>query len=131
AARGVVERADVEARPKRLLRAPAELQDLQHADLVRRGLARHHDVPTDLGVDLTFGRRAVREEVVDGLLLGPALRMQAGVDDEPNRAPDLAAKAPEVGVRVFVRAHLFRELLRVEAPTLDVRRVERLGAELR
>src|SRR5262245_24748367 len=43
----VVEAANVEALAERGLRARAQLEDLEHADLVARGLARHHDVTAD------------------------------------------------------------------------------------
>src|SRR6185295_15473343 len=105
------EAADVEAVAECRLRAGSQLEDLQHADLVRRRLARQDDVAPDLRADLALCRRRVRDEVLDGLRLGPASRVQARIDDEADRAPELAAEPAEVGVGILVTAHLFREPL--------------------
>ncbi len=51
----------------------ADVEDLELADFVRAGLARHHDVALHLGDG---------DAVVDGLLVGPFFRVEAGVDDE-------------------------------------------------
>ena len=63
----------------------------------------------------------LRGEEVDRLLARPALRVKAGVDDEPARAPHLVGQAAEVAVRVGVEAHLQAEVLRVESPALAER----------
>src|SRR6266481_8918342 len=42
--------------------------------------------------------------------------MDAGVDDEPDRAPHLIVERAEVRVRILVEAHVVAERLRVESP---------------
>src|SRR5690242_7119099 len=69
---GGVKGADVESVAESRASALAQLEELEHAELVRCRLARHHDVTANFGAHLTFRRRAVREEVIDGLLLRPA-----------------------------------------------------------
>src|SRR6185436_11729029 len=70
----VVEVADVELRAERLLRAPAELANLQLAELVRQRLAGPRNVAIDLGLDLVERQGGARGHVVDGLLARPLHR---------------------------------------------------------
>ena len=76
-------------------------QDRQLAELVGERLAGPADVAIDLRLDLVLGERGVAREIIDRLLARPALVMDAGVDDEPCRAPHLVALAPNssYGVR--------------------------------
>lgn len=64
----------------------ADVEDLELADFVGAGLARHHDVA------LHFGNR---NAVVDGLLAGPFFRVEAGVDDEAAGAEELFVEPTE------------------------------------
>ena len=68
-------------------------------------------------------------EVIDHLLAAPALRVHAGIDDQPNGAPDVALQAAVVGVGVLVEAHLLAQPLGVQPPSLDVRRIMLMLAE--
>lgn len=72
------------------------------------------------------------EEVLHGLLLGPALRMQARVHDQTDRPPDFRAEPAESRVRVLIGArHLAREPLRVQSPAFRIGREARLPPERR
>ena len=95
----VVERAHVELGPERLLRLSAQLPDLQLPHLVAERLPRPGDVAVDLGPDLVEREGRVRFEVVDRLRARPALRVDAGVHDQPAGAPHLVGQAAEVAVR--------------------------------
>jgi hypothetical protein len=74
----------------------AQVLDLDHADLVGRRLARHHDVALDLASGpVAFGDGRIVQEVLDGLFLGPAFGVDAGIDDEADGAPDLQPRRPK------------------------------------
>ena len=126
----VVEGADVELVAERFLRAGAELEDLELADLVGQSLAGPGDVAVDLGLDAGLVDVRVVVEVVDHLLAGPALGVDAGVDDEADGAPDVGLEAAIVGVRILVEADILAQPLGVEAPTFDEGGVAAVLAEL-
>ena len=69
-------------------------------------------------------------EEVDHLLARPVLRVNAGIDDEADRAPHVGFEAAVVGVGVLVEADLLAEPLGVERPAFGERRVVALPAEL-
>ena len=60
-------------------------------------------------------------QVVDGLLAAPALRVQAGVDDQPGGPHRVDGQHAEPGDVVGVQAHLVGQPLGVQAPALGVR----------
>lgn len=64
----------------------ADVEDLELADFVGAGLARHHDVA------LHFGDR---DAVVAGLLAGPFFWVQAGVHDEAAGAEEFFVELAE------------------------------------
>src|SRR5690606_30744702 len=119
---GVVEGAQVELRSEYLLRARAQFDDADLAELVTQRLAGPGDVAVDLGLDLVLAERGLRSEVVDRLLPGPALVMHAGVDHQPRGAPHLVGFAPEHLVGRLVDAHFLAELLAVQRPSFAIRR---------
>src|SRR5207253_4154543 len=84
-----VELARIEARAERLLRPGADFGDLHLADLIGERLARHRDVALGLGGGVGAAARAVVEDVLDRPVAGPPLRMDAGVDDQPDRPEQL------------------------------------------
>ena len=92
----------------------------EFADLVGKRLAGPGNVAVDLGADLVHRQGRVRRQVVDGLLPRPALRMDAGIDDQPAGAPHLVGKTAEVIVRRIVHAHLDAELFGVQAPAFAI-----------
>src|SRR5579884_3784708 len=85
----LVEGADVEPAAQGALGPAAQLADLELADLVRQRLAGVGDVAVDLVGDVELRLRGVGEEIVDRALARPALRVDPGVDDQPDRSPHL------------------------------------------
>src|SRR5690606_26312876 len=96
----IVEGADVEPLAEPRLGTGPELADLQLPDLVRERLARVADVAVDLVHDVELGLRGVVEKEIDGLLPRPALRVDAGVHDQPHGAPHFVGERTEPRVRV-------------------------------
>src|SRR5690606_38855252 len=116
---GVVEAPDVEGLAEPAPGVVPQAQDLPLADLVGERLAGHADVAVDLDDDLVPVDRRVGGHEVDGLLAGPAQRVEPGVDHQPAGPPGVAgqhAEAVEVGL---VQAHLVGQPLGVERPALD------------
>jgi hypothetical protein len=108
----VVEGRQRELRPQRLFRLLAQLENAQHADHVGASLARPGDVA------LHFLRA---DAVVDRLLAGPALGVQAGVDHQAPRAEQFRAERAEQARNVaFIPALLHRQALGVQAPAFAV-----------
>ena len=97
-----------------------QLADLQLADLVGERLARDGDVPLGLGGRIAAPARAVVEDVLDRLVAGPTLGVDAGVDHQADRAEQLRIEVAEILVRVGVDAQLAPQRFRVEAPALDI-----------
>src|SRR5262249_37523880 len=122
----VVERANVEGASEFLLSAGAQLQDLQLPHHVGKRLARVRNVTVRLALDLDLVDGGVLMEEIDDLLARPLLRVQAGVDHEPDGAQHLVLKPPEVAVRIAIEADLLSETLGIERPAFDERRVEGL-----
>ena len=109
----------------------AQPQDRELADLVAERLARVSDVAVGLGLHVGLvDRRVVVEELHD-LLARPVLGVQAGVDDQADRAQHLVLQVAVVVVRILVEADLLAEPLGVQRPALDVRVVAALLAERR
>ena len=114
---------------QRLLGAVAQLQNLQLADLVGQRLAGPRDVAVHLGLDAGFVDGGVVVEVLDHLLAGPVLGVDAGVDHQADGAPDVGLQAAVVGVGVLVKADVLAQPLGVEPPALDKGRVFSIFAE--
>src|SRR5687768_7884075 len=117
-----MESRQVELVPHPLLRAGAEFPDLQLAHLVAQGLAGPGHITLDLGnMPLVLGFAPFILSLKDqGLLPGPSLRMQAGVDDQADGPMYIAEKHAEILVRIGVKPKLLAEALRVKRPALDV-----------
>ena len=91
----------------------SDVEDLELADFVGAGLARHHDVA------LHFGDG---DAVVDGLLARPFFRVEAGVDDEAAGAEEFFVELAEEALGVaFIPAEFDGELLGVEGPAFGER----------
>src|ERR1700733_14027553 len=116
----VVEGADVESLSECLLSPRPSLKDGALAEVVRERLPGPGDVAVDLGADLALWQRGVLAEIVERLLARPPLGVDAGVDYQARRAPDLVAEHAEAVVGRVVHAHLAAELLAVERPALPV-----------
>src|SRR5271170_571383 len=69
-------------------------------------------------------------EVIDHLLPRPVLRVNAGIDDQPYRSPDIRLQTAIVAVRVFVKTDVLAEALAVQSPTLGIRGVVGVLPEL-
>ena len=115
----IVEGAQVEVVAQSRLSPVAQFQNLQLADLVGQCLAGPRDVAVHLGLHLRLGGCRVVVEVIDHLLAGPVLGVDAGIDDEADGAHDVALEAAIVGVGVLVEAHILAQPLGVEPPALD------------
>src|SRR3954453_14977140 len=83
----IVELAEIEARSERALGFGAKASDLEVARHVRARLSGPRDVAIDLLRRLRRRHRGVLEEESDRAIAIPAERVEAGVDDEPARAP--------------------------------------------
>ena len=111
--------------PKRFLRAVAQLQNLHLPDLVGQRLARPSNVAVHLGLHAGLIHVRVLVEVLDHLVAGPALGVDAGIDHQADGAPDVGFQAAVVGVGVLVEANVLAQPLGVERPSLRVGRVAR------
>jgi hypothetical protein len=127
----IVEGAEIEFWPQCFFGAGAEFEDFELTQLVAESLRGPRDVAIALGVDGGVVETGVGVEVVDHLLAGPVLGVDAGVDDEANATEDVGFKAAEVGVRILIEADVFAEVLRVESPAFGVGGVVEVFAELR
>ncbi len=122
--------ADVEAGAVGFFGAGAEVADFELADLVSEGLAGPGDVAVHFGDDVELGLGAAGEEVIDGLLAGPFLVMDAGVEHEADAAPEVIDELAEVIVRVAVETEFVAEGLGVEGPAFDISGEVEVAAEL-
>ena len=103
-----------------LLGTPAQLLDLEFAELVGRGLARIGHVTIYLRNHVLLGEAGVGHHVIDGFLPGPALGMHAGIHHQPHGAPYFVDQAAEALVRCCVNTHLLTQPLRVETPAFTI-----------
>ncbi len=69
-------------------------------------------------------------EVVDHLLARPVLRMDASIDHQADRAPDVAFQAAVIAIRILVETNILAQLLRVEPPSFGVSSVPEVFAKL-
>src|SRR6185369_12798271 len=109
-----------ELRSQRLLGLAAMAQDLHLSELVSECLSGPCDVTVDFGRDLVLRQRHGFLHVCERLLTTPAVLMDASVDDQPRRAPDLVRQLAEYLVRRLVDADLSAEPFGVQAPALAV-----------
>src|SRR5262245_33041153 len=98
----VVELTEVELCAQGLLGLGAHAVDLAVADLVAAGLARPGAITIDFARHFLDARAVRGGEPVDRLLTRPALRMQAGVDDEPARAERDRLQVAQAPIRIVV-----------------------------
>src|SRR5436305_4755322 len=120
----VVEGAQVEARPELFFGVAPQLLDLELAHLVAGHGPRLDDVAVDLVLDLVLGPGRILPAVPDRLLAGPPHGMEAGVDHQADRPPDLGREPAEAGVGVAIEAELAPQALGVEPPALGERGVD-------
>ena len=69
-------------------------------------------------------------EVVDHLLARPVLRMDAGIDHQAHRAPDIAFQPAIIAVGILVEPNILAQLLGVEPPSFGVSSVVGVFAKL-
>src|SRR3546814_4563173 len=93
-----------------LLRLVAQLHDADLADHVAGRLAGIVDVALDLLDDVALAHQRVFLEIVDRLLAAPALGVEAGVDHQPHRPPELRGE----------HAELRHGIVRTEEPTSEL-----------
>jgi hypothetical protein len=98
----------------------SETVEFEAPDHVAHRLARVGDVPIDLGFHTGAGERGVVVEEVDGVLSGPSLGVDAGVDDEAAGAKRVSSEHADALQRRCVEAHLVGEAFRVQAPAFAV-----------
>ena len=111
-------------RAQRLLRPVAKLEKLELADHVAGRLARVVEIALDFLGRVALGNQRVGPEIVDCLLAAPALGMDARVDDQPNRAPQLRRIHAELGIWVVVEAHLPAQPFRIQPPAFAISDVD-------
>jgi hypothetical protein len=126
-----VEGAHVEALAQRRLRFSAQRSDAQLAQLVAQRLARMGDVAVDLDLIIQRKIRGVRVQVVDGLLAGPAHRVDAGVRHQPGRAQQLVGQVAEARERLAQQPQFRPQSFRVQRPAFAVGHVPAVAAERR
>ena len=117
--------------PSLLLRFLAQRAKPQLADLVRERLTGPGDVAFELRLDVVRGERRVLGEAAPRLFDVPAEPVDAGVGDEPARAPHLVGVPTEALIRIAIDAHLLAEKLGIQAPAFDERRRPGVAAEVR
>src|SRR6187402_666986 len=126
----VVELAEVELRAESSLCAIAEFDELELADFVAQSLCGPGDVAIGFGLDVGLVDGGVIVEKVDHLLACPVFGVDAGIDYEADRTPDISLESSIVIVRILVEADFLAQPLAVEAPTFCVGSVVALLAEL-
>src|SRR6476659_8451660 len=107
-----------EAAAERPLGLRAEPKEGELPDLVSERLARNGDVALDLGDHLGAAHAAIVEHVLNRLIAGPVLGMDAAVDDEAHRAKHLVIEAAEALIGVGLHAELVPQSLGIERPAL-------------
>jgi len=135
----VVEPAQMESRPERVLRPLTQAHDLALAGHVGERLAGPGDVTVDFVAHVDARGRGAGVHEVDRLLTRPSQVVNAGVHDEPTGTERREGQHPEPRDSTAVQADLVGEALGIQAPALvegaqlgvDVapvpRDVERLG----
>ncbi len=118
------------SKPPALLGLAAHPLDLEPTDHVGRGLSWREDVAVHLRAHDRLGHRRVRDHVVDGLLTTPPHGVQAGVDHQSAGSQGVGRQHAHPVDGRGVQPHLVGQALGVEAPTLGVRRVVVVLAEL-
>ena len=118
--------------PERRLGALALADDLAVADLVAAGLAGPAAIAVDFARDFLGLRAVVVDEEADALLAGPALGVEAGVDDQAARAEGDALEIAEAARReVVIDAKLVGQLLGIERPAFGIGVERQQGADQR
>ena len=65
-------------------------------------------------------KRRIFAQIIEGVVAGPALCMDARIDHEPRRPPDLIVEHPEAIVGRFVHAHFLAQPFAIKRPALAV-----------
>ena len=125
-----MEGANVEPGPELCLGACAQVKKLKLTRLVGQRLAWECNVTIHLCLHAALVYGGVLVEVIDHLLSRPALAMHTGVHHQADCSPDIGLQPSVVVVRIGVEADILAQVLRVQAPALDERRVTTLFAEL-
>src|SRR6185312_6682678 len=111
---GVMKSADVELRAEGLLGLGPRLEDRSFTQVEGQRLRGPCDVAIHLGFDLMLGQRGVLTHIGESAITRPTLGVDASVDDEAHRTPDLVAQHPEAVVWSLVHPHFRAEVLTVE-----------------
>src|SRR5210317_1971820 len=126
-----MERLDVEVFAEPEFTAFAQFQDFQLADFVSQRLARPGNVTVDFIDDVMFGFCRIAAEKVDRLVAAPTAKMNAGVDDQADRAPHVIGKLAESRIGILIQAQFGAETLAVQGPAFDKRGETRIAAKIR
>jgi len=117
----LVEVAQVVPAAERRLRPPPQRDDLGAADLVAAGLPGPGAVAVDLALRVGARQTGRGDELGERLVARPALRVDAGVDDQPHRAPRQPHQIAEPACRIaLVHPQLVGELLGIERPAFRI-----------
>ncbi len=114
--------AQVETRAERLPRTFPFRDEFAHADHERGGLTRHRQIAVDRADIGRLRARRILVQVLNRLLARPVLVVQAAVDDQAARAPQLAGEKPEFRIRILIEARDPCPAARRTAPSLPRRR---------
>ncbi len=112
--------ANVEFATQLRSRAISQLHDLELADHIGGGLPRVDQIALDRLADVARRIGGVVRQILDRLVTAPALVVEAGIDHQPRRAPQLHPQPTEVGIGIGVEAHVLPQLLGIKAPALAV-----------
>lgn len=83
----IMEIADVKSVTEASAGVFAKFEYFQHANLVSRRLAGHHDISLDRFAAVAFRVGRIGQQIINRLLTGPLFLMQAGIDDQTRRPP--------------------------------------------
>src|SRR5262245_49669204 len=117
----VVEGAQIVARPERGPRRIAQAIDGAVADLVAAGLAWPGAIAVDLALHFVGIGAVFAHEEVDALRARPALRVNAGVDDQAAGAEGERLQIAEAANReIVIDAEFVGQLLGVKRPAFGI-----------
>src|SRR5712672_956893 len=114
----VMEFAYVKTRAQLIFGQCAQLANLELPDLIGQSLTGPGDITVYLIFDLEVALRRVCLEERECLLAIPMFVMDAGVDDETQRAPHVEGQLAKLVIRIAQHTQLVSQTLRIECPAL-------------
>ena len=116
-----MEALEVELGAERLLRFGASASPGGVPDLVAARLADHRAIALDLALGAGARETSRLDHVISALFAGPALGVQAGVDDEPRGAEQKGLQETRAAERIVrIDTELVGELLGIKRPAFAI-----------